>query len=997
VKLKPIEPANDEDEELNLNPISFTAINTGRYSLPHILYPGTATEPDGGFAMLEGLKAAFEELVSIHKNPVVQMIKKKHNARTVNLNKSFIRLQSPGLCKKGGGQRVKSLSFFDNWNALAGGNEHSATYGKAYEYKTKDNVYGVISSGVASYEPMIGGDENPFRQPVPYIVQSGSNFPPSDPIDLYQETPIGESLYPSASVGYSKISVKSINASTGISSQGIDVYHFYTAKDFPARVTATAINSSFKHKFNFFKQENEMTGTQGYSLIFNDMHGKPRSTQHYVHHPGSTDQLISYQTYNYHMADGLLDNNVRCLVYDSTEKKMVVKKMQLGVEADMTFDSRLKEEHTKTHTLNCNLNLSGVFIFIFPIALAFAWEGNYNNDFKSATVTKVVQQYGILDNVQASNEGAVTVVRNELFDPETGQVVVTSVNNEYQDKEYSVNVPAWWGYIGMAPAYGNIKYEMDIPSVDIQADRIGQFLGAKNLAVGDELLMTFKDASGEMRKTTVWLMASKKIVTSECKGCCFGYILPRFPTATAGWDPSTTITNVHFKVINSGAKNILSETMESYSLKGSPMAPLPGGGEYLSGSNSTVIKNQARTFCDSSTRTIPRYFANADTINPYATGERGVYRLLSEYAFVTDRNYTSGASRDAGLYSARNYFNFPGVNDEACVQFPYNYLAPGTGENWYRARTITKWSPYGQEVENLDAVGNYSSAVFGYNQDLPVAVASNAKQGEVLAEGFEDYALLTHSKNIMRSDYSPYAKYFDSISLSPVSPVYNQFKLSNSGTDLEIVSGTAHTGKHALSVPVSSGGITGVYAMDIPLSNYDYSGVTTRYNTYFPFVSYTLTTANENMPFKLSMGKNYILSFWVKKSGTIGNLTTYSLHDSCGIRVDGAVYKAAKKTNIIDGWQQVEVAFKVPTGATSVKFRMPKDYYVDDVRFFPADGNMKSFVYNPVNEKLMATLDENNFSTLYEYDQEGNLVRTKKETEKGIMTISESRSNNPLK
>lgn len=997
VKLKPIEPAGSEDDELNLNPITFTAINYGRYSLSHVLYPGTASEPDGGFEMLEGLKAAFEELISIYKNPVVQMIKKKHNARTVDLKKSFIRLQSPGLCKKGGGQRVKALSFFDNWNALAGGNEQSATYGKQYEYNVKDSKYGVISSGVASYEPMVGGDENPFRQPVPYIVQSGSNFPPSDPIDLYQEMPIGESLFPPASVGYSRIVVKSIHSSVGVSSQGVDVHQFYTARDFPARVTASAINSSFKHKFTFFKQENEMTGTQGYSLVFNDMHGKPKSTQHFIHHPGSTDQLVSYQTYNYHMEDGLLDNNVNCLVYDTVEKKMVVRKLQLGLEADMTFDSRLKEEHTKTSTLNCNFNLSGVFIFIFPIALAFKWTGKYNNDFQSATVTKVVQQYGILDNVQSFNEGAVTVVRNELFDPETGQVVVTSVNNEYHDKEYTTNLPAWWSYIGMAPAYGNIKYEKDVASVDIQTNLLGRFSGAEHFAVGDELIMSFKDASGVMRETKAWIMAATKLELPDCKGCCFGFVLPHFPTATAGWTPSTTLTNVHFKVVNSGAKNMLSETMETYAVKGSPLIPLTGGGEYLSPSNNAVISNSARVFCDSNTRTIPRYFANPDTINPYATGERGIYRLLSEYAYVKDRSYASGAARDAGLYQAINYFSATGVDPDACVQFPYNYLKPGSSTNWYRARTITKWSPYGQEVENLDAVGNYSSAVFGYNQDLPVAVASNAKQGEVLAESFEDYALLNHSKNIMRSDYSPFTRYFDSISLPAVSPVYNRFKLDNLGADLEIVAATAHTGKYALSVPVASAGMTNVYSMDIPLNNYDYSTVTTRYNTYFPVVSYTLTPANEFLPFKLNSNKNYILSFWVKKSGSPSNITTYSLPDSCGIRVGGTVYKPNKKTNIIDGWQQVEVPFKVTAGAVSVKFRMPKDYYIDDVRFFPSDGNIKSFVYNPVNEKLMATLDENNFATFYEYDQEGNLVRTKKETERGIMTISESRSNNPKK
>jgi hypothetical protein len=65
---------------------------------------------------------------------------------------------------------------------------------------------------------------------------------------------------------------------------------------------------------------------------------------------------------------------------------------------------------------------------------------------------------------------------------------------------------------------------------------------------------------------------------------------------------------------------------------------------------------------------------------------------------------------------------------------------------------------------------------------------------------------------------------------------------------------------------------------------------------------------------------------------------------------------------------------------------------------------MKAFVYSPVDKrlksaggKLMATLDENNYATMYEYDREGNLVRVKKETAKGIMTVSETRQGNPKK
>lgn len=66
--------------------------------------------------------------------------------------------------------------------------------------------------------------------------------------------------------------------------------------------------------------------------------------------------------------------------------------------------------------------------------------------------------------------------------------------------------------------------------------------------------------------------------------------------------------------------------------------------------------------------------------------------------------------------------------------------------------------------------------------------------------------------------------------------------------------------------------------------------------------------------------------------------------------------------------------------------------YFDDVRITPFNANMKSFVYDAVSLRLMAELDENNYATFYEYDNDGTLIRVNKETEKGIQTIKETRS-----
>jgi hypothetical protein len=148
---------------------------------------------------------------------------------------------------------------------------------------------------------------------------------------------------------------------------------------------------------------------------------------------------------------------------------------------------------------------------------------------------------------------------------------------------------------------------------------------------------------------------------------------------------------------------------------------------------------------------------------------------------------------------------------------------------------------------------------------------------------------------------------------------------------------------------------------------------------------------------------NYILGTWVKQD--VGeNLTTY---DKAGVKitcltalgtiVSGPFYPAPSG-KIIDGWQRIEQKINIPHNTTEVKIQLVNtgttDAFFDDIRIHPLDGNMKTYVYDPISLRLMAELDENNYATFYEYDEEGELIRVKKETERGIMTIKETRKNN---
>jgi len=104
------------------------------------------------------------------------------------------------------------------------------------------------------------------------------------------------------------------------------------------------------------------------------------------------------------------------------------------------------------------------------------------------------------------------------------------------------------------------------------------------------------------------------------------------------------------------------------------------------------------------------------------------------------------------------------------------------------------------------------------------------------------------------------------------------------------------------------------------------------------------------------------------------------------------------KGEIIDGWQRIYGEFKIPGNAAQMTINLKNEAidgkfaYFDDIRMHPYDSNMKTFVYHPETQQLMSELDENNYATFYEYDAEGGLIRVKKETEKGVYTIQETRS-----
>jgi hypothetical protein len=139
----------------------------------------------------------------------------------------------------------------------------------------------------------------------------------------------------------------------------------------------------------------------------------------------------------------------------------------------------------------------------------------------------------------------------------------------------------------------------------------------------------------------------------------------------------------------------------------------------------------------------------------------------------------------------------------------------------------------------------------------------------------------------------------------------------------------------------------------------------------------------------------YIISAWVKDPNAQQTVTTYINPQLSVIFPTQTFGPFTASGKIIDGWQRIEQEFTVPHGATTLDIKLGSLAGIvnfDDIRVFPKNGVMKSYVYDPITLRLVAELDERNYATIYEYDEEGKLIRVKKETERGIMTTKESKN-----
>jgi hypothetical protein len=594
--------------------IATAAVQFLRLNLPSKAYPYSEPGDKLDFKTLVQTLATVGNNVRESVSGFAEHARNEKFGREVKLAHSFVRLNNPNYCKLGGGLRVKKVEIYDNWSKMTNQQMSEAVYGQQYNYTTEADINGElkqISSGVASYEPGIGGDENPFKVPAAIYPE---NVTPLAPVNLmYSEEPFGETFFPAAVVGYSKVTVSTIHGDKK-SATGKEISEFYTGKDFPTIVEYTPLDDDSRKPYfpllaNIFKfnARNEITLSQGFKIELNDMHGKLKSQASFSQADEKTPISRTVNYYRLQKDQALrqkLSNEVD--VVDSANG-IVIRKAEVGKDVEIMLDIRQQISSTKSASIEVNFD----WLWYFPpasIGMVFAMPSSELNQYRSVSVLKIVNRNGILDSVIHIEKGSQVSTKNILFDGETGEALLSETNNEFDDPIYNFSYPAHWAYSGMGMAYKNIGSKFSDKL--LKDGRLFNNVGGDSVAVsrhfesGDEILLigsTLRTSAatdpcavgyheynaGNQEVHKVWAIDGAK-GKEKHSGIFF---IDKNGKAFSGYAKTMMI-------LRSGKRNLPSVSIGNVSLLSNPIHPVNGKEKLIFDSLSMVLNSASTIFKD---------------------------------------------------------------------------------------------------------------------------------------------------------------------------------------------------------------------------------------------------------------------------------------------------------------------------------------------------------------------------------------------------------------
>lgn len=915
---------------LLMHPIQRMALDFVRENLPDVIYgscDGCTTDND------------IDNAVGVWGKDMYKYMLKKKNFVPNYLPSSVMRLYDHNNKKYGGNSRVKSITYHDNWHAIS--NEYNSSYTWNYLYPDR-----FTSDGVASYEPRAIIKENPF-----YHWDSYTNFNKHFPDETrFTPTPVADALYPIPVVGYEKVIVQfSSDAAKGYSSST-----FHTAKQYPTIEEQTQIDKSTK-----VIKHNKLTGkstdlygfSQGYSVITNDYHGKPDEMTVY----NSFNQLQARTTYKY---------------YNQGEQiPMMNREASIGIEYtameyDVHADNKYMTDETKIR--NFGLAVSFTLPTFIPYFKPTFYKNTREAGYFSSCLIKHFNQSAILKGIETEYLGSINKAENLVYDRFTGNVLLSSLTDEFNDKLYSMSYPSHW-------YYQNLR---DQSGVTLQS-----FSGTLSNGLISLSGTQFTD-----------IFSPGDVVSVNNGSSPEAWVLVVYPDAVSliNEDGSKYADGTYtIQIKKTNRKNRLDETMQSVVTKKNPYVggvfAFPSDQIISAGAVSYSTRNTMRCgtpgYVDAHGSHSNNEVTAGTAVNPFKYGVMGDLVMDKQYAWQDERANLNNSIRFNGIYATTFYpfysyntnvakLNWYMVNENSHPQFvstDANHF-----QKWRSLGKMLIYDEYGAPLEIVDQLGIRSGIVYGYNsalQIVPVAQAINAPQSNIAFDGFEDY--------------SYYASF-------PLTNDVSHFDFRSAlAAGVSLNTNEHHSGLNSLQL--QGGGIAeATRKVDRLCSVNQESGISA--GRFIP------QQCNCIKPFQPSPD-DYLISFWVKEDNGF-NKTDY-LNQNVMVYLGSSSSPTPlsitwNKGTIVEGWQRIEGTFTIPSTATGQDITVhlentssSENVYFDDLRIHPLLAGMTTTVYDPKTLLPMASHDGYNFTTFYNYDENLNMVRVRVETERGIQTVSE--------
>jgi hypothetical protein len=647
IKLKERKIQSLVEPNKSVNAIAKSGLRFTKDMLPHVVNPEWADiiseeQPAEVSDLLQKLFALgdiSDKLLGPFSNMMVKSFCSK-----VDLSKSFIRLSNPFKAKLGGGHRVKSLEFSDNWFTMTNQTNNSQKVEQIYSYNLKENFGNTsrtISSGVASYEPSSGFEENPFKLPIDYNRKIGRIFPSEN---IQEDGPLGESFFPSPSIGYSRVTIETkgylTNTPNGSNLETIagekkspakTVNEYYTWKDFPVNVSYSGIDLALVNPptidlLVFSTSYRKTAVSQGFCIELNDMHGKPKATYEYSSNEINnqiSERLISYTKYYYQTNPNNpteLNNEVKLIMPDKT-----IKNATIGLENEFIIDNRMKNDNSNQYGLQLN---TSTLITCFGITIPSIYPdcGWTTDDFYSSVSLNLRNRNGILKKTEVYQDGATIFTENLAYDGETGEPLVTVTTDEFKANKFNTTIPSHWNgwYDGMGPSYKN--YGIQVTNITTNSAGIitsSQIPIDDLLVDGDEVIVS--SGNGKYNCYVVKNNSNYFLYHRKLTGADAGIIVPYIGT---GFD---------LRIIKSGRVNMQSVPVQTFTTLNNPLGATSIGFN----TESKIVDTKVSTYFDSR----PKYRTFSDSENTRDSVHKMVQALNAANFILSSLNFQFSGPR----------------------------------------------------------------------------------------------------------------------------------------------------------------------------------------------------------------------------------------------------------------------------------------------------------------------------------------------------------------